>query len=198
MEKIMKEFILIRHGETDFNRKQKFMGRSDVPLNETGKKQASNIKLLIQKENISKIYSSDLLRCRETAEIIEPDKIISYHKELREMNFGIFEGLTYDDIKKDHQIEIHKWKNDSINYRIPGGESLSDMSDRVLNFFQKLVNEYKEKTIIISHSGSIRIILAHYIVGNLEDSWKFFIDNSTITRIGFDGNYAYLKSLNEK
>ena len=89
---------LIRHGQTNWNAERKIQGQTDIPLNQIGQQQAKDVSEEISKLKIDKIFSSDLLRARETAEIIN-EKIgakIEYDKRLREVNYGNYEGIHVD------------------------------------------------------------------------------------------------------
>jgi len=194
----MKELLLIRHGETDHNRELRFTGFSDIPLNSTGRSQAMALKEKFMSEGITDIYSSDLKRSFETAEIISGGEKPRSTPKLREINFGIFETLNYDEIMASHADEFNLWKNDRSNHRIPEGESFADMAERVLSFSNELFAGSADKAAVISHSGPIRALLSFYLLGEIKDTWKFFIDNCTITRLCFNRDYAYLKTLNEK
>ena len=149
-------------------------------------------------EGITSIYSSDLKRAAETAEIISGGGRLEITQALREMNFGIFETLNYEELMKIYSNEFALWGSDKINYRIPQGESYSEMAERVLSFVGRILESDIEKAAIISHSGCIRTILAFYLLGSVEDTWKFLIDNCTITRLCIGKRSAYLKTLNEK
>jgi len=194
----MKELLLIRHGETDHNREMRFTGFTDIPLNTKGRSQAENLREKFMSEGITSVYSSDLKRASETAEIISGGNILEITPELREMNFGIFETLTYQELIETHRAEFTQWGSDRKNYKIPEGESYTEMSERVLSFIKKILESDCDKAAVVSHSGCIRTVLSFYLLGGVEDSWKFFIDNCTITRLCIDKKYAYLKSLNEK
>jgi broad specificity phosphatase PhoE len=193
----MKEIILVRHGETDHNREMRITGFTDVPLNNTGKAQAERLKPKFMSEGITAIYSSDLKRCYETASIISAGAPLTDTPSIREINFGIFETLTDMDARTFHPAEYNMWKGNS-EYRVPEGESFNEMAARVLLFFEELVSSEIQRAAVVSHSGCIRTVLAHYLLGGIDDTWRFVIDNCTITRLCFDGDYAYLKSLNEK
>ena len=190
-----REYILIRHGQTDYNLQEKFQGSSDIVLNKTGRKQARKIRKLYKQENINIIYSSDLVRCIQTAEYVSPGVQVLVNENFREMNFGVFEGLTYGEIKEHHGDEYKKWKENMMDHVIDGGESFRQMSSRVIGEFEKIRANHDRAT-LVSHAGCIRTILSHYITGNIEDSWRFFIENCSITKLCFNRDYAYLKLLN--
>ncbi len=194
----MKELLLIRHGETDHNKELRFTGFTDIPLNSTGRYQAANLKDKFMSEGITSIYSSDLKRAAETAEIISGGSRLEITPALREMNFGIFETLNYQELMKDYSEEFNLWGVNKKNYRIPQGESYSEMAERVLSFVGNILDSDSDKMAIISHSGCIRTILAFYLLGTVEDTWKFAIDNCTITRLCIGNKRSFLKTLNEK
>ena len=190
-----KEYILIRHGQTDYNLQEKFQGVSDISLNAKGRKQAKKIRKKFKEENVDIIYCSDLIRCQQTAETVSPGNRIMLNKNLREMHFGVFEGLTYDEIKEHHADEYKKWKQDILDHVIEQGESFNQMNNRVIAEFEN-IRKNNEKAAVVSHAGCIRTILAHYLTGDIENSWRFFIENCSITKLCFNRDYAYLKSLN--
>lgn len=195
----MIELLLIRHGETDHNKEMRFTGFTDIPLNSTGREQAMKLKEKFMSEGITSIYSSDLKRASETADIISGGGSLAVTPALREMNFGIFEALKYEELLRVHCDEISQWKSDRRNYVIPEGESFLQMAGRVLSFTEKIITSNDGgKAAVVSHSGCIRTILSFYLLGGIEDTWKFFIDNCTITRLCIDKKYSYMKSLNEK
>ncbi len=196
----MLEIILIRHGETDNNKNGRFTGSTDVSINSKGAGQAGRLALLLRDDSISSVYTSDLKRCIETAKYIKCERVI-HSGNLREMDFGHWEGLSYDEIKEKYPAEIVKWESDWSTFSIPEGESFTDMSRRVLKEFDIILkshNDADDKIAIVTHGGCIRTILGQCITGSIRDCWKFQIDNAAVTRLCFDKDSFYLKSLNEK
>ncbi len=191
------ELILIRHGETDYNRDNRFLGHTDIGINETGRKQAKRLKAILSGEEIHEVYCSDLIRCRETAEIIGFEKEIEFTQNLREMNFGEWEGLMWKELLASHRDEYTRWRDDWINRSIPGGESFHDMSRKVITEIERIKENDGIKA-VVTHGGCIRTVIGHYLMDSLERSWHFQIDNGTICRISFNNDYACMTSLNEK
>jgi alpha-ribazole phosphatase len=198
----MFEILLIRHGETEYNSSKKFTGVTDVDLNENGREQALKLGDVLKNEVFDHIYSSDLRRCVETGSHLKCANDRIFSKELREMNFGRWEGLTYDQIKEKYPDELKKWESDWINFIIHEGESFNIMSGRVIKEFEKILKQHsgnnEGKIAIISHSGCIRTILAHCIIGSIKESWKFRVENAAVSRLSVDKDYFFLKSLNER
>ncbi len=194
----MKELLLIRHGETDYNRHGRFLGIRDIGLNNEGRNQALNLKNKLEGEEIDYVISSDLLRCRETAEIINFGQEIYHTKNLREMNFGRWEGLTWEEIRESYGPEFKDWRKDWINFKITEGESFYDMSRKVIAEIDTILESRYNRIAVVSHGGCIRTILGYYLLESIEKSWRFQIDNGTIARLCFSRDYTYLKTLNEK
>ncbi len=192
------EVILIRHGETDYNSDGRFGGLTDISINSNGEKQAKSLRRKLKKEHFDMIYSSNLTRCRETVELLKFKVGITYSKNLQEMNFGRWEGLTYEEVERNYSLQVKEWKQDWINYGIPKGESFSKMAERVIDEFERIKKNPISKVALITHGGCIRTILGHYLMDSIEQCWKFYIDNGSISRLIFDDNYVYLKTLNEK
>lgn len=195
----MIEFILIRHGETEANLEKRYTGVTDVKLTSNGKKQAHNLNKIISGSNIVAVYSSDLLRCVETADHIGISENIILTNEFREMHFGIAEGLTRDVFYSKHPEVAKSWDDDWLNYKMPGGESFNNVRERVVNQIEKIKSKHKNGNIVIvTHSGCIRILLANYITSDMEGFWRFKPDNASITRLCFEEDFAFLKTYNEK
>lgn len=197
-----KELILIRHGETDWNLKQRFQGQRDIPLNSSGLEQAAKVGHYLADREIDTIYSSDLIRAYDTALKIsnyQQGLEIKTRPGLREMNFGEWEGLTYQEIRKNYPEIIKKWYQDPISAKPPCGESITDFQGRVVDEFNKIIKESNEKNIIVvAHGGTIRIYLASILEMPIRFNWRFEINHCSINIIKFYGDEFILKELNRK
>jgi len=193
----MIEILLIRHGETSYNKDGRFMGITDIGLNSEGRRQVRGLKKKLSKVEIDLVLSSDLQRCRETAGLIF-DGDIEYHPLLREMNFGRWEGERWTDIKEKDEKEYLRWKKNWIKRPAPGGESFTEMSLRAVSAIDGLLKREFTRAAVVTHGGCIRSILGHYIIGSLKNSWRFQVDNGAVTRLCFNDAYGYLRTLNEK
>jgi broad specificity phosphatase PhoE len=129
----VKRFCLVRHGQTDWNLEGRFQGQSDVPLNQTGRNEAHALAEQLISENLAAIVSSDLMRSKETAEIIAEvlHLPISLEPRLREINQGEWEGLSVEVIKTRYYDVWEKRSVDPANFRPPGGESVAEVAKRV-------------------------------------------------------------------
>lgn len=196
----MTEIIFVRHGESDMNKEGVFCGWSNSPLTPNGIKQAEKVRDKLKKEKLNLVITSDLDRCLNTASIINSYHKVDMIKEsgLKEINFGKWEGLSYNEIHKNFPKESKLWEEDYLNYPVPSGESLREMYTRVNQAFNKIKEKYsKEKILIVSHSGVIRAILSKEICGSVDGYWKFKINNCSLTRLEYVDGFPVLKAIND-
>lgn len=193
----MGKLILIRHGQTDMNKDQLYYGRLDVPINETGKEQAENTrKNLVELEiDYDKIYSSPMKRAYETAEIVNYKNLeIEKDDELREMDFGIFEGLSYKEIVKKYPEEMEKLKKDWKTYSYATGENPFMLQKRALKFLEKI--DKNKNNMVVTHWGIICTLLSFLFSSELEGYWKYQVKNGGIVIIEFVDGYPVLCGFN--
>lgn len=193
----MGKLILIRHGQTDMNKDQLYYGRLDVPINETGKEQAENTrKNLVELEiDYDKIYSSPMKRAYETAEIVNYKNLeIEKDDELREMDFGIFEGLSYKEIIKKYPEEMEKLKKDWKTYSYVTGENPFMFQKRALKFLEKI--DKNKNNMVVTHWGIICTLLSFLFSSELEGYWKYQVKNGGIVIIEFADGYPILCGFN--
>jgi broad specificity phosphatase PhoE len=152
--------LLARHGETDWNRDGRWQGGSDTPLNDVGRQQAQE--LAEQLDGVDVLYSSDLSRARETAEIVA-DKLgleIRIDPRLRERSFGAWEGLTAEEIEERFSDAHRRWQAGEG----PGAddaEPFDAFAARISRFLEEVLELHPaESVLVISHGGSIRVIHA--------------------------------------
>ena len=195
-----KEIILIRHGETEWNKVRKYQGHMDIELNDWGRQQAGEAAKELANLEVDYFASSDLKRARETAEIIASfhNNNITEFKKLREMNFGDWEGKGFKEIKNNNPDEFQKWLDDPIKYSPPAGETLKEFQKRVLEVFNTILAKDFNRNAIITHGGVIMIFLATILEMPLINYRKFEVANTGITRIDlYDNNYV-LKEFNSQ
>ena len=193
------QLIFVRHGETDSNKKGTYLGWTDVELNEEGIRQAQCVNAKLTGIKIDAIYSSPLKRVRETADIINDhyDLDIIYENALMERNFGIWDDLTFKEITEGFKEEYDLWVKDWVNYCIKDGESASQVYGRLSAFLQNLIDSKKEGTyLIVTHLGCIRMAVAYLLGLQIEDSWRFKVDNCCVTKIEISDGYGVLTQLN--
>lgn len=156
--------LLARHGETDWNAIGRWQGHEDVPLNDSGRAQARELADRLESEPIDALYSSDLCRARETAEIVGARLALPVKTEprLREIFFGGWEGLTTPEIEARFPDEVARWRADDGENAFAGGETYVAMVDRVVAGLDEIAGANPGKTVlVVLHGGPIRGLLAH-------------------------------------
>ncbi len=135
----MSRLLLVRHGETRLNSRERFWGKTDVELNEIGVKQAEQLRDRLATQKIDVAYASNLKRASVTAGIIvSPHQLeVTTCADLAEIDFGEFEGLTFEEISRLHPEMVAQWVNWSVS-QFPGGESTRKLSTRVTRFLPQL------------------------------------------------------------
>lgn len=151
----MTQFCLVRHGQTDWNLAGRYQGQSDVSLNATGRAQAQSIAQILKGQPFAALYSSDLQRTRETAEII--GEIISlpvqYEPRLREIHQGEWEGQLSTVIQARYADLWQERLVDPANVRPPGGETVGEVAARVNAALAEIASQYSQASIIIVSHG---------------------------------------------
>ena len=196
----MPEIILVRHGETDFNASETFRGRADVPLNETGLRQAQLLGKYLSSEKIDVVYSSPLQRALKTAEAIAaPHKLkVNIVANLNDIDCGQWQGLTLKEVKDSYGDVYQDWLDTPEQVKIPGGESLEDVRKRALPFVQDAVLRCGEgKIVLVSHRAVNKVLICALLRLDNSSFWSFKMDTGAITRFTFNGNRAVLTSLND-
>lgn len=168
------DFYFARHGETDWNRERRYQGSRDIPLNETGRRQADAngmlLKFLLEEANADpaafRWYASPLSRARETMERMRapfevPLPEVIYDKRLIEISFGNFEGLLHDEVAREREALAPGQRDSSYwNFRPEEGENYDDLAHRLLDF----ASELTDHAIIVAHGGVLRA-LRHLVEG---------------------------------
>lgn len=157
----MMRLILIRHGSTNYNLKKKYCGFTDIGLNKIGKLQARKLKTKLKRFKIDMVFTSDLKRSFQTARIIFGQSFkITKNKNLREINFGRWEGLDFKQITKVYASIYKRWLKNPFSINIPDGEKMIRFRNRIKNELKNIMNHNIHKTIaIVGHAGPIRVIL---------------------------------------
>jgi len=163
------DFWLVRHGQTDWNRAGRWQGQapSAPPLNNTGRAQALAVRDQLRGVEFSAIYSSDLLRSRQTAELIAKclGVPITLEPRLREMNLGAWEGMLSAEIQAEFSHELMERERDPLNKRAPQGESPKDVADRGVPAMNEIATKYPDQSVLIVAHGIPLALMACYAQG---------------------------------
>ena len=181
--------LLIRHGETEWNTMGKFQGCTDIALSEEGIKQAELLKNRL-KGDFDYIYSSPLSRAFETANVLasDTDKEVTVASEIREINFGEWEGLTAKEIAENYPEIFKAWRTDKTESYICGGDcSIHNAANRAQKCILDIVNQHKGKKIaIVAHGGIIKAGLIGIFEWDMTMYHKMALGNTCINTLTFD------------
>lgn len=174
----VKKWYLIRHGETDFNKKRFFYGKADVSINETGKEQAALLHQLMKGRSISRVYTSQLKRTQETAAIIFPDQNPTAYKALNERDFGLWEGRTANEIQAAFPLVWEEWLENPFEVTPSKAEPFEKFKERVWSIVQEIRERADPEIVIVGHLGVLRLIY-QFLVNMEADFWSIDIPQGT-------------------
>lgn len=180
----MTRLILIRHGETDWNIEGRWQGQSDVLMNERGKAQVKAMTSQITDINIAAIYSSDLARARDTAEILgrEIGMTVNIDPRLREIHQGKWEGMLASGIQTRYAREFQRRNKDPFSVSPPGGETALEVKERITDFMNETIRNHPKGTVaVVTHGFVIAISLVIYRKLPLQNIWNLIPGNATWT-----------------
>lgn len=195
----MTEILLIRHGETDWNAEKRLQGHLDIPLNAEGRRQAAAAGQALLNEQLDAIFSSDLLRARQTAQEVAAPRGMMVHVDpgLRERCYGAFEGMLYAEISQRYPEAFAAWRAHEVDARFPEGErvaeTLREFADRAIGTITRIVNARQYRKIaLVTHGGVLDC--AYRVAQGISFSRErdFTIFNAGINRFVWNGTALQL------
>ena len=197
----MTEIIIIRHGETEWNKTGCFQGHSDVPLSAEGRAQAAMLGKNLSVDHVDMIYASDLTRAMETAAPLAQRfglEVIS-DPQLRELNFGAWEGRNFNDVNAENPNAMKNFYTDPEQADIPESEPFPEFQRRIAGRVREIVAQKRGKRIVIvSHGASIRILLADLLSMPIRSIWHLSQLNTAVNKIRFeDDGFAVVTLMND-
>ncbi|HHV38686.1 MAG TPA: histidine phosphatase family protein, partial [Tepidimicrobium sp.] len=195
-----KKLFLVRHGESEWNVLKRIQGQQNVALTDRGKLQARLIAKRLLNENIDSIYSSDLDRAYNTAVIIGNMLKIDVNPMpgLREIDFGKWEGISYDNISDIDSKEIILWRKAPEKLKVDGAETLEELQLRAMSEIYRIMDtEKKHNVLIVSHSATLKTIILGLLDMKLSNFKNITLDNVGLTIIEFRDYNRVLKLLND-
>ena len=195
----MVKLILVRHALTVDNQKSRLSGHIDSSISEEGKEQIDKITNYLKDFDIDKIYTTTSSRTKDTVKKLSELKSIEIieKESLKEISFGDFEGLTFDEIKDKYPKEFQDMIEKGYEYKYPNGESLIDSYNRVCIELDNIISNNDDRTILIcSHGGTIRNIITYLISNSYKDHWNFKIDNGSVTILEVQDGFTVITAMN--
>ena len=188
---------IIRHGETDWNVARRIQGHTDISLNETGRAQALAMAFNAAHQRFHAIYSSDLLRAAETAQVLaqREDQVMKLLPQLRERHYGLFQGITAAEGAERYPDAYAHYVARDLDYDFETGESLRRFAERVADGIAWLVRHHSGQTIAaVSHSGVLDVVYRRATGRPLHTPREFVIPNCALNWVHFDGQGWHLES----
>jgi broad specificity phosphatase PhoE len=193
--------ILVRHGETPWNVTLQYQGQGNVPLNERGREQARRAATRLTRYEVTALYSSDVVRAWETAELIGATLGLTPRSlpELREIDVGQWEGYTPEELYRRFPDHMAEYRRDPARTVRLGGESYAQLQTRALVALKQLEESHQIGDVIaaISHGGTIRALLCHVIGLDLGNFGRMWLDNGSLTELRLGRNGWRLMRLND-
>ncbi len=183
--------LLVRHGETEWNRQTRFQGQIDVPLNDNGREQSQRASELLKDIPIDFAVSSPMLRPKETAEIIlkqHPSVQLELRSGLREISHGLWEGKLEAEIEQTYPGELHRWRQEPDKVQMPQGENLQQVWERSVADWQSILEsaENQLKTgLVVAHDATNKVLLCHILGLETEHFWNFRQGNGAVSVIDY-------------
>ena len=191
-----KELYLLRHGATTLN--GLYVGSTDVSLAEDGRKQIRRTANLLAVEQIRKVFCSPMKRCRETLNLLHLDASFEFDDNLREIDFGRWEGKSFEEITKKDQKFIENWRTNGESFCFPEGECIKTFNKRVELFSRKVLTATEKQILIIAHGGTIRHLLCTFLRLSPEKKMIFDIQPGCFSTVTLYDDIGVLTGLNVK
>ena len=194
------KLYLIRHGESVAAYDGRYYGQTDLALSEKGRGQMAFLTERLSQLSPHRIYCSDLTRARESAEMLASRWDLSpiIRREFREVNMGLWEGLSYEEINLRYPKEAVEWAKGASTFRFPQGESLRNLKARVLPAHRKIIAENSDATVLalVGHGGPNRLILCQALGIPLTRLWRLGQDFGGLSIIEYHDSSPLVSLLN--
>ncbi len=195
----MIEIILVRHGETEWNRQIIFRGRADIELSETGAKQAELLAKYLSQAGVAAIYSSPLKRALKTAEAIA-----SYHRldikttsGLIDFDYGKWQGLPHQVVKASYQELYAAWLKSPHRVKMPAGESLDDVTKRAIGVVDEVIGQHEGTVVLVSHRVVNKVLICALMGLDNSHFWNIKQDVGAITIFTYENDCFILTRHND-
>ena len=191
-----RRLVLIRHGTT-IAPGDTYLGMSDYPLSESGIQECNDLASGITSNNTyATVYTSALLRAKQTAEILLPGRVCQVDSRLNEVDFGNWSGMNIARISSDYPDLLSEWASNPMKFRFPGGESVGEFIGRIQSFVDEEIKTNEGDMILVCHGGVIRFIICAMTGIDFSNHLAFDIRRPSLNVIDHDGNFGVLSGLN--
>ena len=189
-----KKLTLLRHGNTGFG--DRYIGSKDVPLSSTGITRIANLKPVFTDQPIDEFVVSPMLRCRQSAEVLFSDRSFTSDENLREIDFGRWEGMNFSEIvKKDPEL-VDSWASAAAEFCFPQGERIGDFISRVHEAGKRLAKSSAKNILVIAHGGVIRALICYFLQLESSNHLLFQVKKGSYVTLDLFDEGAVLTGLN--
>jgi alpha-ribazole phosphatase len=194
-----RKLLLLRHGDVGDEYHDRYIGSTNVSLSERGHQQVRTISAWLRSQSIDCCYCSPLKRCKETAAIVLDRSSVEYKvdPDLREIDFGRWEGLSFADIVQEFPDEVKRWSDFDMDFAFPDGERIGDCVKRIVGIADRLAEDPADTVLVCTHGGIIRLLICYFL--GLEP-WQYIlfrVERASVTTIALFDGAGLLCGLNE-
>ncbi len=194
----MTQIILARHGQTVFNKGEVFRGRIEIDLDETGSKQADLLADYLAGTKIEAIYCSPRQRAVKTAQAIARRQKMEIQTvaDIDDIGFGRWEGKAVSQVREEDNVLFTQWVLTPHLVKLPGGESLNELTVRALAFVNEIVKKHQGTVVLVSHQVVHKCLILALLGLDNSHFWKIIMDTAAITTFSYQQNMFVLKEHN--
>jgi alpha-ribazole phosphatase len=194
------QVYLVRHGDTGDTLKGRFVGRQDVPLGPLGQRQAAALVRHRELRTCREAFCSPMLRVRETIGHSGLDLVCQQDADLREIDFGHWEGLSFVEISRDYPSGVDRWARLESDFRFPGGEAYADFLRRIQKAAERIARTAASQNTpvaVFAHGGVIRALICHWLGLPAKHYLLFEIEPASVSAVRLFGDRGVLTRLND-
>jgi alpha-ribazole phosphatase len=193
------KLVMVRHGVLDVEYQGRFMGKTDVGLSVLGRSQAASLAGPIGNLGEAHFIVSPLQRTRETARLALAAAGLSFDvdSDLREIDFGSWEGKTFDEISRADASGVEQWSNFDRDFVFPGGEAITSFIERVRAVASRIADDPAQTVVVIAHGGIIRFLICHCLGLDMRHYLLFDVQPASLSAINLYGQMGILTRLND-
>lgn len=188
------EIYLLRHGHTP--QPGTYTGSTDVELSIEGTQQVSRLSPLFDLLDFDYCFCSPLVRCKQTVSLLAIDAELFFDECLREIDFGVWEGLSFAEVQANYPEQLDKWECEGEDFTFPGGETIRTFNARITGWFDKLLTKEFNRVLIVAHGGVIRVGISHLLGIDHLRAFAFNPKEAGVSKISIIDGYGNLEFFN--
>jgi alpha-ribazole phosphatase len=194
-----RKLLFLRHGDIGEQYHDRYIGSTDVSMSPLGHQQVRAVRSLLCKGKPCNCISSPMTRCRETAAVVmeTADMDFTVDPDLREIDFGLWEGMTFNEIQEAFPGGVDRWAEFKADFTFPGGEKIADFRARIIGAAHRLEKHPADTIVVCTHGGVIRFLICHFLGLRARQYILFKVKHASVTTIELFGGSGILAGLNE-